>query len=321
MPTVSVVIPTYNRAARLREALDPLLADPALHELIVVVDGARDGSIELLEEIAATDSRLRPLWIENIGDMGARARGVEIATGDVVLLLDDDIVAGPGLVAGHARRHGAEAGLVVVGYMPVLTPARRMPGDFALYVYALDYERRCAAYEDDQSTVLPGLWAGNLSMRRADALRVGLHNPAFGQRFHTDRELGMRLAGRGLRGVFDRSLKATHAYERPLPAYIRDAHRQGAAQARIHELHPEQVPATAVEPFAGRHPRAVRVVLALARRPRLARPLETALTVAVTAAGHARLWPLEEALAKLLRLVGQQRGALDACARFTSPPA
>src|SRR4051794_23694299 len=115
MTTVSVVIPTYNRAARLRAVVDPLLADPSLHELIVVVDGSRDGSIELLEEIAVADGRLRPLWIENIGDMGARTRGAEIATGEVVLFLDDDVLPAPGLLAGHARHHAAAEGLVVVG--------------------------------------------------------------------------------------------------------------------------------------------------------------------------------------------------------------
>jgi hypothetical protein len=291
--------------------VEPALADPAVHELIVVVDGSADGSIELLEEMASADQRLRPLWIENIGDMGARAHGAEAATGDVILFLDDDVVPGPGLASGHARHHDAERGLVVVGYMPVATSGRRRPGGFARYVYALDYERRCLAYEEDPTSVLPGLWAGNLSMRRADALRVGLHNPAYGERFHTDFELGIRLREHGLRGVFDRSLEATHNYDRPLPAFVRDAHSQGAAQMRIHQLHPEQVPVPAVEPLTQDLPGVVQIVLGLARGPRLRGPLETALRWTVRAAGHARVWPLQDALAKLLRLVGQQRGALD----------
>ena len=45
--------------------------------------------------------------------------GVQCSTGDVVLLMDDDVIAGPGLVSAHARRHAGADGLVVVGSMPV----------------------------------------------------------------------------------------------------------------------------------------------------------------------------------------------------------
>ena len=40
VPTVSVVMPTYNRRAQLRTVLAPLLADPAATEIVVVVDGS-----------------------------------------------------------------------------------------------------------------------------------------------------------------------------------------------------------------------------------------------------------------------------------------
>ncbi|MDQ4142512.1 MAG: glycosyltransferase, partial [Actinomycetota bacterium] len=103
LPTVSVVVPTYNRRENLPRVLEPLLADPATTELVVVVDGSRDGSFELVEERAATEPRLKPVFIENQGVARAHQTGVERASGEVVLLLADDVIAAPGLVMGHAR--------------------------------------------------------------------------------------------------------------------------------------------------------------------------------------------------------------------------
>ena len=59
LPKVSVVIPTYNDVSVLPDTLAPLLADEATAEVVVVVDGSRDGSYELLQGIADGERRLR----------------------------------------------------------------------------------------------------------------------------------------------------------------------------------------------------------------------------------------------------------------------
>ena len=140
LPTVSVVVPTYRRRDNLTEVVLPLLEDPALLELLVVVDGCDDGSLELLEQIAASHPRLRPVWTENSGGAAARQTGIDAAVGDVVLLLDDDVVAAPGLVSGHARRHQEHDDLVVLGYMPTRPPEPGARGRFATHLYAQEYE-------------------------------------------------------------------------------------------------------------------------------------------------------------------------------------
>src|SRR5262249_1936286 len=96
-PTISVVIPTYNRADAPDGVISPLRADPAAEEVIVVIDGSRDGSLSVLERIAQTEPRVRPVFIENSGEMAAREAGARTASSDLVLFLDDDVLAGPGL--------------------------------------------------------------------------------------------------------------------------------------------------------------------------------------------------------------------------------
>ena len=88
---VSVVIPTFNRAHVLRDAIDSVLAQdrPDL-ELIVVDDGSTDGTSELVRAAAAADARLRYVRQSNAGAATARNAGLDQASGDYVAFLDSD---------------------------------------------------------------------------------------------------------------------------------------------------------------------------------------------------------------------------------------
>lgn len=85
---VSVIIPTYNYARFLREAIDSALAQtrPAL-EVIVVDDGSTDGTRELLAEYG---ERIRVLSQQNQGVAAARNAGIGAANGDYLAFLDSD---------------------------------------------------------------------------------------------------------------------------------------------------------------------------------------------------------------------------------------
>lgn len=303
-------MPTYRRRDRLHAVLAPLLADPAALEVVVVVDGSDDGSIELLRDLARTQPRLRPIWQENAGEGAARHAGVRAATGDVVLLLDDDVVAEPGLVAGHAARHGDGVPRVVVGYMPTPEPRPDDAAAFATRLYAEAYEGRCARYESEPETVLRHLWAGNISLPREACLDVGLSSDAFTERYHPDRELGLRLLEAGLEGVFDRSLRATHHHDRGLDAFVRDARSQGAGWTLVHLLHPQSAGPLPADRFRAGLPRPLAALIDACRRPRVAATVSSALAQAVWITGRVGPRPAQLPLARLLRRVEQQRGAI-----------
>lgn len=240
LPTVSVVVPTFGRGRALAPVLDALLAQD-LHELVVVVDGSQDGTYEFLVDRARRDARLVALYQHNQGEMAARETGARGATGEVVLFVDDDVLAQPGLVAGHARLQRDHLRRVVVGYMPVRLAASRKRDDVTTRLYAQEYESHCMLCERDPDRVLRHLWAGNLSMRRDDALDASLHSPQYGERYHPDRDLGLRLRRDGFDGIFSRDLRAEHLHSRSLAAFVRDARSQGAGRARLHELHADQL--------------------------------------------------------------------------------
>ena len=300
-------MPTFERGDRLEPVVRAVLADPGAAELIVVVDGCRDGSLERLQAIAAGDPRLRPMWIENRGENGAREAGLRAAAHPVVLLLDDDVLAGPGLVSGHAARHAGRDDLVVVGYMPV-PPAFQERGGAPARLYAEWYEQQCRRYEAEPDRVLENLWAGNVSLPRERALAVGLSNPAFDARYNPDRDLGLRLAAAGLTGRFDRALAAQHRYERSLDAFLRDAAATGEGTWLVHRLHADALGPLPQDGYLRMCSARTRPAVRFARRPRSG----GAIRAATALARAARPVPaLERRAAWLAFAMIQQRAALD----------
>ena len=99
-PLVSVVVPTYNGARHLGEALRSALAQthPAV-EILVVVDGSTDETGDVL---AGFGDQITVIRQENRGGGAALNRGVDAATGKYVAPLDDDDVWHPEKLATQA---------------------------------------------------------------------------------------------------------------------------------------------------------------------------------------------------------------------------
>jgi glycosyltransferase involved in cell wall biosynthesis len=90
LPAISVIMPVYNRAGSVREAIDSVLAqDFEDFELIVVDDGSRDGTAEVIEAVG--DPRIRCLrQSRNQGGNAARNRGIREARSPLICFLDSD---------------------------------------------------------------------------------------------------------------------------------------------------------------------------------------------------------------------------------------
>jgi len=101
MPTVSVVIPTYNQPLLLAETLASVAAQAFDgYEIVVVDDGSTDDTPAVLREFQKRlGSRLRVVTQANAGIGAARNRGIEESRGRYVALLDHDDLWRPGKLA------------------------------------------------------------------------------------------------------------------------------------------------------------------------------------------------------------------------------
>ena len=88
---VSVIIPAYNAEKYIREALCSVLGQTYEHlEVIVVDDGSRDRTGEIVREVAREDERVTLLQQPNEGVAAARNRGIRVARGEFIAPLDAD---------------------------------------------------------------------------------------------------------------------------------------------------------------------------------------------------------------------------------------
>ena len=95
-PAVSVVMPVYNAARHLREAVQSVLRQTFRDfELVAVDDGSTDESPAVLREYAARDPRVRVVSRPNTGIVGALNDGLDAARGPLVARMDADDVCLP----------------------------------------------------------------------------------------------------------------------------------------------------------------------------------------------------------------------------------
>ena len=108
-PKVSVVLATYNRGPILVRLLRQLAAQdfPADEmEVVVVDDGSREPAASLLEPLRSElPYRLLVLTQANAGAAAARQRAVMHASGELLVILDDDMQIRPEFISEHARIH------------------------------------------------------------------------------------------------------------------------------------------------------------------------------------------------------------------------
>lgn len=90
-PLISIVLPSYNVAQYLQQCLESVAAQTYRNiEVIIIIDGATDGSYEIAQEFCKKDDRFSVYWQENAGSGPARNTGLSHCTGKFVMFVDPD---------------------------------------------------------------------------------------------------------------------------------------------------------------------------------------------------------------------------------------
>lgn len=115
---ISIIMPVYNAASHLAEALESLCAQTFQDwECICIDDGSKDTSASILTCFSTSDSRFRVVRQENAGPSAARNRGLELVRTPWFVFMDSDDAFHPdalGTLLDVAKRNGAD--VVTAGY-------------------------------------------------------------------------------------------------------------------------------------------------------------------------------------------------------------
>lgn len=284
-PRYSVVIPTYQR----REIVTATVA--ALDrqrerdfEVVVVVDGSTDGSAEALRALPVRFA-LTVLEQPNQGRAAAVNAGARASTGELIVFLDDDMEAGPELLAAHGRSH-EEGADVALGDLPLNPRSPRNLISWGVGLWARDRRDRLAAAGAEIG--LGDLLTGQMSISRAAYEAVGGFDPSFtreGLFGGEDIDFGYRLLKAGYRIVFNPAAISYQYYEVDPGDYLRRTREAGRSDRELVVKHPELAGKMGSSPsFKTRRSRWLLTPLVVAPAA-LARPLRD-LAVALARSGR-----------------------------------
>ena len=188
--TLSVVMPTYDEPERLEAALKSLSQQDYPHEAIqiIVVDDASPHLDSEPLHAAVAPLQLQLLRNEqNQGRARTRNTALRVASGEVVVFLDSDMIVGTNFLRAHAQRHQTHAEAVFVGNVRF---ASEIPNtSLTRYIEGRGVHR----VDEDKPIPFNCFVTGNSSVRRSTLLRVGFFDEDLTAYGGEDLELGYRL--------------------------------------------------------------------------------------------------------------------------------
>jgi GT2 family glycosyltransferase len=242
MPSISVIIPTYNRRDSVERALHALTLQTQsmeTFEVIVSIDGSLDGTREMVASFIAP-YRLDYIWQPNQGRAAACNAGIRMAQGDLLVILDDDMEPAPDCLERHSQAHPINSRFGVMGAVPMYCNNTEAP--IAAYI-AWKFNRHLENLSrSEHQLVLRDFYSGHFSIRRAVLTEVGLFDEAFRIYGNEDLELSLRLKESGVKLKYAPEIVAHQYYSKDFAELAHDTIAKGQTAVLLASKHPEALP-------------------------------------------------------------------------------
>jgi glycosyltransferase involved in cell wall biosynthesis len=228
-------MPTYNRGENLKNIINAILqcdVSQFSEVEIVVVD---DGSVLPAENFLKTMDVKKPFTLKslrqsNAGPAFARNNGFQQAIHDVVLFMDDDILAFPEMLIKHAAGHQKYPGCVIYGYCPYPVPEKQTPA--YRFLEKLSHADE-SEIEKKNFIATKSIASGNISVEKkmfpdGNFYQSSLRTPA-AEEF----ELMARLATRSIPIYFNPSIKGWHLQPTTIEDKCKQEFKYGIGAAEV----------------------------------------------------------------------------------------
>jgi len=238
----SIIIPTYNRLQDLQRVVeavrDQTVPGGFECELVVVDDGSDDGTWEWLSSQSGEPGMVA-VRQENAGPASARNRGVEAASGHIVIFLGDDTVPEPGWLVTHLEEHrlfGGSGPVAVLGYTS-FPPAVDSP--FLRFINEYGAQFGYLLIEDPCALSFNFFYTSNISLPRSQLERFKGFREDFPAAAWEDIEFAYRAVAEGLRIRYQPRARTIHHHCVQPRTFCRRQRTSGHSAAIFAELHPE----------------------------------------------------------------------------------
>jgi GT2 family glycosyltransferase len=301
--TVSVCIPTFNRRRILLRTLRSLgLQDEPFKNFEVIVgdDGSHDGTLEAVSSLRVP-YRLQIFTEANAGPAAATNLAARHAVNDILVLLDDDQIASPGLIRAHIEAHQRYGDIMVQGLFPLADECRSRGSSLLYESHLLNDLAPC----DVEHPFSKGIWSANVSVRRESWQRVGGLDETFREYGGEDTDFGIRVAASGCPMVFVPNALSYHVHLMSYEAAQRQPFQAGRAMVRLAQKF--EMPVESVSGWDTKSPLDRVVRAGWLRSPRAMVSASRVLTSGLVVADLLRWRPAQMAMARCvhrLNMVG-----------------
>lgn len=255
-PTFSIVVPTFRRPDALGETLAAILRldyRNDRYEVIVVDDGADDETARVVKRLRGGGVELMLEAQPHRGAARARNRGARLATGEMLLFCDDDVILDPPylrLQLSARERHGDAVISGTWRFSPTAIEAlERSP--FGRYRIALErgFREHTGGRPldgDPCRLVMPLLGSGNLAVRRDRFWEIGGFDEDFPVAGAEDQDFSMRARAAGALLLLDTNIHCFHNDNRlTLREYCAREERSAQTMPYLARKYPTELSQTA----------------------------------------------------------------------------
>lgn len=242
---VSVIVPTYNNADILPKCLDALMAQDFPHdqyEIIVVDDGSRDATSQIVSQYTQKTPLVQYLYQPNQGPASARNQGVRRANGDIIMFTDDDCEPERNWVTEMYRPFRESNGEIAAVKGAYRTRQKNVIARFAQTEFENRYRRmRNIQYIDFVDTYAA-------AFRRETFLSLNGFDTRFPVANNEDVEFSYRMASKGHKMVFNPNAIVYHKHPDTIYKYLKVKFGRAYWRMAVYKSFPDKMKSDSYTP-------------------------------------------------------------------------